>query len=171
MKKLFMVLPLVLLLCLTFGCQKAEEVAEEATVGIEADVGIEVDVEAEEAAIRETMKKAWDGLNNHDIQAHLSTLTEDFETWSGRGEKKAREKFFTELWEWQKNVKFNVVEELGISFISADVALYKARFERTGEIEKDGTPIPRSEWQGVWILAKKGGKWLIPAWYTRPIEE
>ena len=28
MKKLFMVLPLVLLLCLTFGCQKGEEVAE-----------------------------------------------------------------------------------------------------------------------------------------------
>jgi menaquinone-dependent protoporphyrinogen IX oxidase len=29
MKKLFMILPLVLLLCFTFGCQKAEEVTEE----------------------------------------------------------------------------------------------------------------------------------------------
>jgi len=72
---------------------------------------------------------------------------------------------------WQENVKYSVVEELGITFISPDVALYKARCETTGEIEKDGTPIPRNEWQGVWILAKKGGNWLIPAWYTRPIEE
>ena len=162
MKKLLMIIPLVILLCFTFSCQQYyEEVAEEPAV----------DIAAEEAAIRETMKTAIDGLNNHDIQAHLSTLTEDFETWSGRGEKNAREKYFTELWEWQKNVKHNVVEELGITFISPDVALYKARCESTGKIEKDGTPIPRNEWQGVWILAKKGGKWLIPAWYTRPIEE
>ena len=38
MKKLFMILPLVLLLCFTFGCQKSEEVAEEAVVDVEADV-------------------------------------------------------------------------------------------------------------------------------------
>jgi uncharacterized protein (TIGR02246 family) len=34
MKKLFMVLPLVFLLCFTFGCQQGEEVAEE--VGVKA---------------------------------------------------------------------------------------------------------------------------------------
>jgi ketosteroid isomerase-like protein len=161
MKKLFIVLPLVLLLCLSFGCQNAEEVAEEPAV----------DIEAEKASIRETMKIAVEGINNHDIQAHLSTLTEDFETWSGKGDKGVREKSFIEYWELQKNVKHSLVEEYGITFISPDVALYKARFETTGEIEEDGTPIPANEWQGVWILAKKGGKWLIPAWYTRPIEE
>jgi ketosteroid isomerase-like protein len=161
MKKLFMVLPLVFLLCFTFSCQQGEEVAAEPAV----------DAEAEKAAIRETMKIAVEGINNHDIQAHLSTLKEDFETWSGKGDKGAREKSFIEYWELQKNVKHSLVEEYGITFISPDVALYKARFETTGEIEEDGTPIPANEWQGVWILAKKGGKWLIPAWYTRPIEE
>lgn len=152
-----MILPLILVLCFFFGCEKEED-----------DVA-EMDIGAEETAIRETMKKSIDGLNNHDIQAHLSTLTEDFETWSRRGDKKAREKNLTEQWEWQKNVKYNVVEKLGITFISPDVAFYKARCVTTGEIEKDGTPIPRNEWQGVWILAKKDGKWLIPAWFTRPI--
>ena len=156
-----MIVPLVFLLCFTFSCQKAEEVAEEPAV----------DIEAEKAAIRETIKTALEGLNNHDIQTHLSTLTEDFETWSRRGDKTTREKNFTELWEWQKNAKYNVIEELGITFISPDVALYKARCESTGEVEEDGTPIPRNEWQGVWIFAKKGGKWLIPAWFTRPIED
>ncbi len=38
MKKLFMVLPLVFLLCFTFSCQKGEEVAEEPAVDIEADI-------------------------------------------------------------------------------------------------------------------------------------
>jgi ketosteroid isomerase-like protein len=160
MKKLLLILPLVFLLCFTFGCQKAEEVAEEPAV----------DVEAEKAEILETIKKSFEGLNNQDIQAHLSTLTEDFETWSGKGDKNTREKSFTERWEWQKNVKYNVVEELGITFISPDVALYKARCENTGEIQKDGTPLPTHKWQGVWILAKRDGKWLIPAWYSRPIE-
>jgi ketosteroid isomerase-like protein len=161
MKKLFMVLPLVFLICFTFACQKGEEVAEKPVV----------DVEAEKAAIRETMKIAVEGINNHDIQAHLSTLTEDFETWSGKGDKGTREKSFIEYWELQKNVKHSLVEEYGITFISPDVALYKARFETTGEIEEDETPIPANEWQGVWILSKKGGKWLVSAWYTRPIEE
>jgi ketosteroid isomerase-like protein len=37
MKKLFMVLTLVFLLCFTFGCQQGEEVAEEPVVDVEAE--------------------------------------------------------------------------------------------------------------------------------------
>ena len=36
MKKLLTVIPLVILFCFTFGCQKGEEVAEEPVVDIEA---------------------------------------------------------------------------------------------------------------------------------------
>jgi proline iminopeptidase len=38
MKKLFMVIPLVFLLCFTFSCRQGEEVAEEPVVDVEADV-------------------------------------------------------------------------------------------------------------------------------------
>jgi ketosteroid isomerase-like protein len=38
MKKLFIVIPLVFLLCFTFSCQQAEEVAEEPVVDVEADI-------------------------------------------------------------------------------------------------------------------------------------
>jgi uncharacterized protein (TIGR02246 family) len=38
MKKLLMILPLVILLCFSFSCQKAEEVAEEPAVDVDADV-------------------------------------------------------------------------------------------------------------------------------------
>ena len=37
MKKLYMVLPLVFLLCFTFGCQQGEEVAEEPVVDLDAE--------------------------------------------------------------------------------------------------------------------------------------
>ena len=38
MKKLLTIIPLVILLCFTFGCQQGEEVAEEPLVDIDADV-------------------------------------------------------------------------------------------------------------------------------------
>jgi uncharacterized protein (TIGR02246 family) len=38
MKKLLMILPFVFLLCFTFSCQKAEEVAEEPAVDVEAEI-------------------------------------------------------------------------------------------------------------------------------------
>ncbi len=38
MKKLLMIIPLVILLCFTFGCQQGEEVAEEPEVDVEADI-------------------------------------------------------------------------------------------------------------------------------------
>jgi len=39
MKKLLTIIPLVFLLCFTFGCQQGEEVAEEAAIGLEAAIG------------------------------------------------------------------------------------------------------------------------------------
>ena len=38
MKRLLTIIPLVILLCLPFSCQKGEDVAEESAVDIEADV-------------------------------------------------------------------------------------------------------------------------------------
>jgi ketosteroid isomerase-like protein len=50
MKKLCMILPLVFLLCFTFGCQQAEEVAK-------------VDFAAEEQAIRDILQKTVEAKN------------------------------------------------------------------------------------------------------------
>ena len=67
MKKLCMILPLVLVLCFTFSCQKAEEVAEEPAVNIAA----------EEAAIR-AADRAWAKASEaKDVEAMTSFLAED----------------------------------------------------------------------------------------------
>ncbi len=67
MKKLLMILPLVFLLCFTFGCQQAEEVAEEPAVDVEADI--------------EAIKKMPDdfnaAINAGDIDKLVSLFTDD----------------------------------------------------------------------------------------------
>jgi ketosteroid isomerase-like protein len=67
MKKLLMIIPLVILLCFTFGCQKAEEVAEEPMVDVEADVEkIKTWFENEKMAVLEA-----------DVNAEMELYTED----------------------------------------------------------------------------------------------
>jgi uncharacterized protein (TIGR02246 family) len=67
MKKLLLISPLVFLLCSTFGCQKAEEVAEEPAV----------DVEAEIEAIKR-LNDEWDAaMNAGDIEKLVSFFTDD----------------------------------------------------------------------------------------------
>ena len=56
MKKLLMIIPLVILLCFTFGCQQqGEEVAEEPTVDVEAEVRAR-----SEAAVAAEMAFDWE---------------------------------------------------------------------------------------------------------------
>jgi hypothetical protein len=68
MKKLLCVIPLALLLCLSFGCQKGEEVAEEPVV----------DVEAKTEALR-TLREAdklW-SQSAPDLDAFMSFVVDD----------------------------------------------------------------------------------------------
>jgi len=67
MKKLLMIIPLVFLLCFTYGCQKAEEVAEEPLVDVEADV------EAIKALEHETMR----AFNEGDLESYMSLFVDD----------------------------------------------------------------------------------------------
>jgi uncharacterized protein (TIGR02246 family) len=76
MKKLLMVLPLVFLLCFTFGCQKGEEVAEE--VKAEQEEPKEVMALAQERqAIAEANIKFGEVFSSGDATALASLYTED----------------------------------------------------------------------------------------------
>jgi ketosteroid isomerase-like protein len=67
MKKLFMILTLVILFCFTFGCQKAEEVAEEPVVDVKADV------EAIKGIIDNIMKTS----NEGDYEGYMAIIDEE----------------------------------------------------------------------------------------------
>ena len=66
MKKLFMVLALVFMLCLTFSCQKGEEVAEEPAV----------DIEAEKQVIIQLNQQWFEAENRKDLEATMSNAAE-----------------------------------------------------------------------------------------------
>jgi ketosteroid isomerase-like protein len=59
MRRLFMIIPLVLVFCFTLSCQQGEEVAEEPVV----------DVEAEKQVIRDMLKTAFEVENQKDVDA------------------------------------------------------------------------------------------------------
>ena len=67
MKKLFMILPLVFLLCFTFGCQKAEEVVEKPVVDVTADV----------EAIKDFLDSYTSTIEAGDLDAWVDHLDED----------------------------------------------------------------------------------------------
>ena len=67
MKKLLIFIPLVILLCFTFGCQQAEEVAEEPVIDVEA--GIE--------EIRAWFGNEKMAVLQADVNAEMELYTED----------------------------------------------------------------------------------------------
>jgi len=67
MKKLLMIIPLVILLCFTFGCQQGEEVAEEPAV----------DVEADKTAIERVREKELRAFDLGDVEGFDNIVTED----------------------------------------------------------------------------------------------
>jgi len=84
MKKLFIILPLVLVVCFAFGCQQGEEVAEEPAV----------DIAAETEAVKEVFWVASNAIAAKDAELMASTFTDD--VISFRGDKEA-------IIEWFKN--------------------------------------------------------------------
>jgi uncharacterized protein (TIGR02246 family) len=69
MKKLLLILPLVFLLCFTFGCQKAEEVAEEP--------GVKPLSAEDVAAIKATTEAFNQAVNSKDWEALAALYSED----------------------------------------------------------------------------------------------
>ncbi len=67
MKKLPMILPLVILFCFTFGCQKAEEVAEEPAMDIAAEV----------EAIRGLSQEISRTWNENDLNGYIALMDEE----------------------------------------------------------------------------------------------
>jgi uncharacterized protein (TIGR02246 family) len=67
MKKLIMILSLVLVLCFTFSCQKAEEVAKEPAMDVKADVG----------AIKGLIEDCLRTYNEGDYEGYIALFDEE----------------------------------------------------------------------------------------------
>lgn len=130
------------------------------------------DQAADEAAIREVAKQIDATWNAHDAKACAAFNDEKYENWDGTVKgPTADEKMMADLFQAQKDVQRKMLEEIGIVFVTPDVAIYKLRMEVTNWIGQDGKPQPPAKYLRALILVKRNGKWLFAAPFNRPIEE
>jgi len=152
MKKLLMILPMVFLLCSTFGCQQGEEVTEEPAV----------DIAAEEAAIRETDAAMVKSAEAKDVDGMTSFLAEDFVS-SGAtnyGDKEGFHKFWTEQLS-QEGAAVNWVTEKVVVADSGDLAYAMGTVENTRIVEGE-TRTNKATFLVVW-QKQPDGNWKVVA--------
>jgi ketosteroid isomerase-like protein len=127
---------------------------------------------AEEAAIRSSISEMIVELNNHDVEGVVARADESAETWEGdlKG-KEAFRKMWTDIWGHHKDLQYQLRDEIGIVFVTNDVAIYKTYVDVTGILDEDGNPQPLLRRLFAWILLKKNGRWLWTTWFNRTIEE
>jgi ketosteroid isomerase-like protein len=153
MKKLLMILPLVFLLCFTFCCQKAEEVAEEPAV----------DIAAAEAAVREA-DAAWEKATaTKDLDAVMSFCTDDYVRLSSGTNSildKAAERELMSKWldaGWKTTWEPTKVVVAGSGDLAYVYGVYR------NEREVDGEPqINQGGFLNVW-KKQADGSWKIVA--------
>lgn len=144
------------------------------TVGISLLISMPVmaDQAADEVAIRKTMEQLYAAYNNHDAKAYAAHCDEIIENWDGSDKGRAAfEKTAAKFLERQKDYHVKPLEEIGIVFVTPDVAIYKVRDEMSGELDAAGKALPPFKMIRARVLVKKNGKWLYAATFSRRIEE
>jgi len=142
-------------------------------VALFSSVAQAITVQAEdEASIRKVMGRLEAAYNNHDAKAFAALYTEDCENWDGaRKGRQAYENYFSERFKRLKDIRVKLLEEIGIVFVTASVAIYKARHEVTGSVDEDGNRRPPYKIFEANVLVKRSGRWLISTSFSRRLEE
>ncbi len=131
------------------------------------------DQAAEEAAVRKAEEKFIASWNAQDISAVADMYVENIEDWGGAVKgiaamRKADEEMFAGAF---KNTQSKLIEEIGIVFVTPDVAIYKSRYENGGMLDEAGTALHPTKALVADVYVKKNGKWMYAASFSRPMEE
>jgi uncharacterized protein (TIGR02246 family) len=151
MKKLFMILPLVFLLCFSFSCQKAEEVAEEPVVDVEADV----------ESIKSLADEAMKAFNENDQERYLSLLTEDV-TWMAPTQSTVFGKEAVRNWISFDQYYYEIAITVEEVQVFGDVGLIRDVWKGKSTLIEDSEKV--SEWinKSLLIVRKQSdGTWKI----------
>lgn len=129
--------------------------------------------EAEDkAAIRKTIEGIYTALNQHDAQGIAALCDDNLDTWemarSGRQEVK---QWVGEMVPGPEAGTATEAGEIGISFVTPDVAIQKSRREVRGQIGPDGKPLPLQKQLFLRIFVKKNGKWLLRGFFPMPVAD
>lgn len=157
MKKLLAVIPLVILLCFTFSCQQAEEVAEEPAV----------DVEADKEAIKNLRAKYMVAQDAGDVEGCVSYWSDDGVLMPPNEPSVAGKEA---LLSWYQTAFEHVKIEFKVSFeqieVAGDWAFVRGGYEGSIIPKPEGEPIP-DKGKYLEILKKQpdgSWKWACHTW-------
>lgn len=115
--------------------------------------------------IMDQMEAAYNERNFKIIYNHMA---EDYHNWLGNHQgRDINVKLTKQGIEHQKTMRCKRIETIGVAFIKADVAIFKARYVFTGIVDKKGGSLPSSKILGAYVLAKKNGKWRVSTFFSR----
>jgi hypothetical protein len=146
------------------------------TIGICLLISVPVlaDQAEDEAAVRKAEEAYIVTWNVHDGKALCATCVEDYESWNGNVKGRAAcEKYYGESFAGsRKNFQVELLEEIGLFFVTPDVAIYKARYGFNGVVDDEGKTLPPGKVLYARVYVKKNGKWLgAHGQFTRVIEQ
>jgi ketosteroid isomerase-like protein len=129
-------------------------------------------IAADKAAIRQANEQRLAAWNAKDVKAYLPFFDEDCTNgWAG-GPCAATPRDTGAFAETQKNAQVKILEDIGIVFVTPDVAIHRYTHESSGLLdEEDGKPLPPQKAQRANVFVRKGGKWLLAVFLMQPIEE
>jgi hypothetical protein len=67
--------------------------------------------------------------------------------------------------------KTEILEDVGIVFLTADSAIHQFQVQFSGGIDEDGNAMPPGKGYRVRVYTKQDGKWLLKAVFWQAIEE
>jgi ketosteroid isomerase-like protein len=127
-----------------------------------------VDYEAEEKAIREVMEQIRDAYNRKDAKVMVATGDDRIYTFSTIIEgPEAIESFFTSFFEGNETMKLNPLEDMGVHFLTPNVAVFMGRSEFANRVDEEGKPLPPREFIGVNHYVKRNGQWKRASAYLQ----
>ena len=161
MKRLLMIIPLVFLLCFTFGCQKAEEVAEEPAV----------DVEADKDAIRNLTNKRVKAFNESNIDLFMSLVADDA-VWMPPGVSILNGKEAIRNWQNFDEMNFDATIFTDEIEICGDWAFQRVHWEGSWTLKAGGETIPYKSKEIFIYRRQPDGSWLTShaIWNGSPLE-
>ena len=154
MKKRLMVIPLVFLLCFTFGCQQGEEVAEEPVV----------DVEAEKANIQTVFVQYAEAWKASNIDLFAGIFSHDTDMVIFDGQKRY------DGWEaWRERLQNSIesIQDVNVTFKEHSIKVHPSGTVAWLSAIEDATWTSEGQANEVtgmritWVLEKIEGKWVI----------
>lgn len=120
---------------------------------------------AEDAAIKEVVAGFSNGWNTHDAHAMCASLADDVQWVNWRGEplgtRQAVEdehaRLFADL--YKNTHRTDVVKT--IKYLGPGLAAVDDYWTMTGARKRDGSDWPYRAGYANWILAKRGGRWIV----------